>query len=403
MISFLDSPADLHGMWYPTVRRTLVCLSRLYRCVDRPIFQGLSQEALKLCVQSVSQAAAKISAAKTPIDGELFEIKHLLILREQIAPFRVDFTIKETSLDFSKVKTAAFGLLQKRKQLFSMGSNNALLEFLLEGTPQIKEHLLDSRKEVDRQLKTVCELYIKDAVHMLVGPLITFLDKAQALLATNTTTPETTAGKINYVLRQSSWASPQQISSIIQETQRLIKSKLAVLQRAMQLYLSNRDTEFIIFRPIRVSRMRIRRGINYQLYPYLPLQNNIIQAFVKLEQLLTTNGYSADDMIITSCPSAEQVSILLSSASILAAEGVASFAAAARKISTSSSVEGAATARKLSTISNKAEQAQAVVIEEPEVEPAETDAKQNIVPEQPANVSVEQVANEEQVTVTSTN
>ncbi|KAH8412597.1 hypothetical protein KR009_003555 [Drosophila setifemur] len=330
----MNSPADLHGMWYPTVRRTLVCLSRLYRCVDRPIFQGLSQEALKLCIQSVSHAGGKISASKTPIDGELFEIKHLLILREQIAPFRVDFTVKETSLDFSKVKTAAFGLLQKRKQLFSMGSNNALLEFLLEGTPQIKEHLLDSRKEVDRQLKTVCERYIKDAVHMLAGPLVTFLEKAQGVLALATQTstvqsPE--SNKSSYVLRQSPWASPQQISSIIQETQRLIKAKLAVLQRAMQLYLSNRDTEFIIFRPIR---------------------NNIIQSFVKLEQLLTTNGYSTDDMIITSCPSAEQVSILLSSASILAAEGVASFAAAARKISTSSSVEG----RKLSMqMCNKSE------------------------------------------------
>lgn len=85
-----------------------------------------------------------------------------------------------------------------------------------------------------------------------------------------------------------------------------------------------------------------------------------------MEQLLTTNGYSTDDMIITSCPSAEQVSILLSSASILAAEGVASFAAAARKISTSSSVEGA-TGRKLSTISNKGEpQTPQDIVEEPE-------------------------------------
>ncbi|EDV33230.1 uncharacterized protein Dana_GF23417 [Drosophila ananassae] len=348
----MNSPADLHGMWYPTVRRTLVCLSRLYRCVDRPIFQGLSQEALKLCIQSVSHAGGKISATKTPIDGELFEIKHLLILREQIAPFRVDFTVKETSLDFSKVKTAAFGLLQKRKQLFSMGSNNALLEFLLEGTPQIKEHLLDSRKEVDRQLKTVCERYIKDAVIMLAGPLVVFLEKAQGLLAQSTpatTTPSSEPNKGNYALRQSPWASPQQISSIIQETQRLIKAKLSVLQRAMQLYLSNRDTEFIIFRPIR---------------------NNIIQSFVKLEQLLTTNGYSTDDMIITSCPSAEQVSILLSSASILAAEGVASFAAAARKISTSSSVEG----RKLSSqISHKSD-----LVEEPKVE--EPQAQIEVVP-----------------------
>ncbi|XP_017151648.1 conserved oligomeric Golgi complex subunit 3 [Drosophila miranda] len=372
-IKQMNSPADLHGMWYPTVRRTLVCLSRLYRCVDRPIFQGLSQEALKLCIQSVSYAGGKIGAAKTPIDGELFEIKHLLILREQIAPFRVDFTVKETSLDFSKVKTAAFGLLQKRKQLFSMGSNNALLEFLLEGTPQIKEHLLDSRKEVDRQLKTVCEKYIRDAVNMLIGPLITFLDKTQSLLAqaasTTASTPESSSPKASYVLRQSPWASPQQISSIIQETQRMIKAKLAVLQRAMQLYLSNRDTEFIIFRPIR---------------------NNIIQSFVKLEQLLTTNGYSTDDMIITSCPSAEQVSILLSSASILAAEGVASFAAAAaRKISTSSSIEGGtAGGRKLSTMSNKAELLQESKAEELEAvrseaapAPAESTPSENVVAE----------------------
>jgi hypothetical protein len=33
------SPADLHGMWYPTVRRTLVTLSKLYRCIDKSIFQ----------------------------------------------------------------------------------------------------------------------------------------------------------------------------------------------------------------------------------------------------------------------------------------------------------------------------------------------------------------------------
>ncbi|KAI9586369.1 conserved oligomeric Golgi complex subunit 3 [Glossina fuscipes] len=315
----MNSPADLHGMWYPTVRRTLVCLSRLYRCVDRPIFQGLSQEALKLCIESVSAAAKKISQSKTPIDGELFEIKHLLILREQIAPFRVDFTVRETSLDFSKVKTAAFGLLQKRKQLFAIGSNNALLEFLLEGTPQIKEHLLDSRKEVDRQLKLVCEQFITDAVQGLIKPLLGFLEKANQLIqndAKNASDQQQQPIKINYVLRQSAWASPQQTSSVIQETQRLIKSRLPSLQRSMQLYLSNRDTEFIIFRPIR---------------------NNIIQSFVKVEQLLTTNGYTKDDMTITSCPSAEQVSVLLSSASILAVESIANFSAAQRKLSMSSS------------------------------------------------------------------
>lgn len=71
----------------------------------------------------------------------------------------------------------AFGLLQKRKRLFSLGTNNALLEFLLEGTPQVKEQLLDSRKEVDRQLKASCESFINHATQQLAGPILEFLDK----------------------------------------------------------------------------------------------------------------------------------------------------------------------------------------------------------------------------------
>lgn len=244
-----NSPADLHGMWYPTVRRTLVCLSRLYRCVDRPIFQGLSQEALTYCVQSLASASLSITQNKSSIDGKLFEIKHLLILREQIAPFRVDFTMKETSLDFSKVKTAAYELLQKRKQLFSLGTNNALLEFLLEGAPTVKEHLLDSRKDVDRQLKIACEQFIKDVTKQLVGPVLMFLESAQNLLKQ---IPQQQQGNA-LTLRQTPWAAPQLISSLISESQRNIKNKLAVIQRSMQLYLSNKDTEFILFRPIRVS------------------------------------------------------------------------------------------------------------------------------------------------------
>jgi len=104
-------------MWYPSVRRTLLCLSKLNRSLDKAIFQGLSQEALSACIANLSVAAGGIATRKTLVDGQLFEIKHLLILREQIAPFQVDFSVRETTLDFSRVKIAGRTLNQNQSLL----------------------------------------------------------------------------------------------------------------------------------------------------------------------------------------------------------------------------------------------------------------------------------------------
>lgn len=281
--SAANSPADLHGMWYPTVRRTLVCLSRLYRCVDRPVFQSLSQEAISLCVQSIENARQKINLRSGALDAELFQVKHLLILREQIAPFQVDFTIKEYSLDFSKVKTAAFGLLEKRSRLFTL-SNNALLEFLLEGAPQMKEQLIDSRKHVDAKLKSTCQRLIQHATQLLIDPVLKLLELSRLYLNSDGSSR----------IRQQAFGSAQEIAKTVGEAQRLIKFKLPNIQQSMQLYLANRETECILFRPIK---------------------NNVVAAFAQLLQLLS-NNYSAEELLLIACPLPDQISVTLSSTSL---------------------------------------------------------------------------------------
>ncbi|XP_042313287.1 conserved oligomeric Golgi complex subunit 3 isoform X2 [Sceloporus undulatus] len=274
------SPADLHGMWYPTVRRTLVCLSKLYRCIDRAVFQGLSQEALSACIQSLLAAAESIAKNKTPIDGQLFLIKHLLILREQIAPFHTEFTIKEISLDLKKTRDAAFKILNPMTvpHFFRLSSNNALIQFLLEGTPEIREHYIDSKKDVDRHLKFACEQFIQQQTKQLVEPLEEFLAKVSALK-----TMATQRGpKYNLLLQP--WAQPAKVSDLVSSTYKTIKTKLPSTLQSMSLYLSNKDTEFILFKPVR---------------------NNIQQVFQKLHALLKEE-YSNEDLQIIACPSMEQ-------------------------------------------------------------------------------------------------
>lgn len=126
------SPADLYGMWYPTVRRTIMCLSKLYRSLERDAFLGLAQDVVSGCLESLKKASEEIIKTKSIPDGQLFLIKHLLIVREQIAPFKIECTMREVELDFTKIRNAAINLFQNGKNIFSLKSNNGLLQFLFE-------------------------------------------------------------------------------------------------------------------------------------------------------------------------------------------------------------------------------------------------------------------------------
>lgn len=84
---------------------------------------------------------------------------------------------------------------------------------------------------------------------------------------------------------------PSQIADVVSSSQKNIRTHLPGIQRSMQLYLANRDTEFILFKPIRA---------------------NVLSTFSKVQNIVTEN-YNEDDRIIIACPSQEEVSALLSS------------------------------------------------------------------------------------------
>eukprot|EP00112_Aurelia_sp_Birch-Aquarium-sp1_P012947 Seg2728.2 transcript_id=Seg2728.2/GoldUCD/mRNA.D3Y31 product="Conserved oligomeric Golgi complex subunit 3" protein_id=Seg2728.2/GoldUCD/D3Y31 len=276
---------DQQAMWYPTVRRTLVCLSKLYNCIAKTTFEGIAQEALSICIGTLKSASKSITERKGAINGHLFFIKHLLILREQIAPFDVDFAIKEVALDFSKMKTAAFGLLSKGTRLLSLSSNNAILEFLLEGVPQLTEYCLDSKKEVDNQLKDVCEQFITTAVESFINPLGSFLDKIDTL----SKLAEEEGKEKRQLVGQQPFAKPESVRKIVSEAYMLLKSKLPGVMESMALYLASKETEYILFKPIKTKVLKVYR---------------------QLSQLVQEN-YGIEDQQIIGCPSQEQVSLLM--------------------------------------------------------------------------------------------
>jgi len=53
-------------------------------------------------------------------------------------------------------------------------------------------------------------------------------------------------------LRHQPFASTEKVRDIVADTYRQLKQRRVDIQRKMSLYLANRDTEFILFKPMKV-------------------------------------------------------------------------------------------------------------------------------------------------------
>lgn len=138
--------------------------------------------------------------------------------------------------------------------------------------PEVREFHMDYRREVDRLLKLTCEEYIQEASHSVIGPLTTAIISKETLKKMAATT----------------------LNEKVMEAQKNMKKVIPLVHQKMSLYLANKETEFILYKPIRV---------------------NILETFSKFLKM-TEETFDEQDLVVIGCPSIEIITVTLSSFSI---------------------------------------------------------------------------------------
>jgi hypothetical protein len=168
--------------------------------------------------------------AQSPLDGQLFQVRQLLLLRAQLGAFDAAFVQTARSVDLDRLRGppgaslaglvllradsqhscracigAAGTLLQNSRRLLSLSSDNALYRFLQEGLP--KSFVVaqrDSRKvgftpppyrtrapacvpndverrvqDMDEELKRVCEQLIGETARTMTDAVAAFLARVR--------------------------------------------------------------------------------------------------------------------------------------------------------------------------------------------------------------------------------
>eukprot|EP00927_Polykrikos_kofoidii_P071556 TRINITY_DN67817_c0_g1_i1.p1 TRINITY_DN67817_c0_g1~~TRINITY_DN67817_c0_g1_i1.p1 ORF type:complete len:899 (+),score=197.02 TRINITY_DN67817_c0_g1_i1:64-2760(+) len=222
--------AALQRGWFPTMQRTVGILAKIYRVLEMSTFQGLAQEAVDICVGSLRNVARQLSQRPLPdqnhvvaplvqmMDAQLFLVKHLLILREQVAAFECDLVASEKYFDFSNVWEA-----------LQLKLPDGLLGIL---KPKMHQSQVDSKKDIEAELKSACETLITNLTAHITQPLASVNTQISEFLSAF-------PGDRSR-LREQSFMAPDRLREVISAFLSNVRQRVPLAAAHIRLYLSSR-------------------------------------------------------------------------------------------------------------------------------------------------------------------
>lgn len=134
------------------------------------VFDDLAHNIVHQTTSSLRNAANLVTqkSGNTAADGRLFLIKHLLILKQQIVAFDIEYVTPEISFDFSSV-TNTFWELRERGGLFDPRNLWRIMGGGL--LPKVVENMLDAKVELDGSLRTVINDLTGDFASRITKPV----------------------------------------------------------------------------------------------------------------------------------------------------------------------------------------------------------------------------------------
>ena len=208
------------------------------------VFEGLARELVSACTASLIQLNKKLSALNT-IDADLCLIAHLLLLREQITPFPIDFSITERTLDFSALRGIFFYLFYFESSLANLGEvlrgkvslrKLSFKTFADGSVPSVLESQLDAKKDMEKELKAACERVIfSQTTYVLAnGGLFNFISN------------------VNINSKEKAPEYRQQFVPLLDDLNINYAAKMKQSGKKIAYYLNNPSLESILLRPIKV-------------------------------------------------------------------------------------------------------------------------------------------------------
>ncbi|CCH61904.1 hypothetical protein TBLA_0F03670 [Henningerozyma blattae CBS 6284] len=189
--------------YYPPLIMSLALLSKIYEMVNSIVFDDLAHHIVHDCIVSLRKAfnfLQNITANKKDIDQldiKLSMLRNLLMLRDQIQNFNIEYTVNETYLDFSGVEEFfnSFSSNNTNHNNLSESQNNSgtnlksfnnnskstsntnlkhndssvsMLTMARDLVPKVVNNMVDARTELINELRVVIKDFTDSCTHDII-------------------------------------------------------------------------------------------------------------------------------------------------------------------------------------------------------------------------------------------
>ena len=230
----------------------------------------MALSAVQSCTKCLKQAAERIEAGK--LDSDLFLVKHLLILREQLSPFDIELRSVERQLDFSDAgKAVARFLANQNRRVFSM--SNALVTLLREGV-SVSEASVDSKRDLEDALRTACNAFIDHTSRSIAGELLEVVEDLN----------------VSSTQDESSPVSEEKVVKILEDLDSTAKEEMQKVTTQMAIYLDNPATQSILLKPVSRKLTRAIEEVRKMPCSNPEVQTKIADLTGKLDQAIKASS-----------------------------------------------------------------------------------------------------------------
>ncbi|KAG1715625.1 hypothetical protein ID866_1549 [Astraeus odoratus] len=232
---------DNKETWFPTVQKTIWVLSQLHDYVKPAVFEDIAQEAISLCRQSLvssSNILCQRNTSASTLDGELFLVRHLLILKEVANNLSVTGKEATRHTDLGGMTDALTSILNKTTALLP----EALFASL--GMPRGHENAPDARHDIDQDLKRACQNVISLCSKPVCDPLREWVDRVRAFNASRSASSN--LGPPNPLLTEQPWARQSIAEELHNSFIEACERDLKIFVTKLRLYLEDSRTVSVL-------------------------------------------------------------------------------------------------------------------------------------------------------------